>query len=114
MVALMSGYRLTVKEKGRTVLPVGLQRECGFGPGDELVARALANGSFLVETRTQILEQIWSSMPMDTDIDSVAELSRLRSELDAQRRHRLENPVVTDEAESERRAAVLLKAIGIE
>jgi hypothetical protein len=51
---------------------------------------------------------------MDTDIDSVAELSRLRSELDAQRRHRLENPVVTDEAESERRAAVLLKAIGIE
>jgi hypothetical protein len=96
------------------VLPVGLQRECGFGPGDELVARSLANGSFLVETREQILEQIWSSVPMNTEGDPVAQLSHLRSELDAQRRHRLENPVLPDEAESARRAAALLKAIGIE
>lgn len=109
----MKGYTITVKEKGRTVLPVALQRAGNFGPGDSLVARVLPEGGILLETRRQVLERIWASMENLDGLDGVAELKKRRIERDAARRQRLERPQFADDAESERRSAALLALLGL-
>ena len=109
----MNSYRIAVKEKGRAVLPVALQRAGKFGPGDELIARVLPEGGIIMETRRQVLERIWASMAITENSDAVAELMQLRSEGDAARLERLENPELPDEQESDRRGAALLAKLGL-
>jgi len=81
----MQTFRLTVKDKGRTVLPSALQKACGFAPGTELIARTLGQGRFLVETQDVVLERIWSGVSADREdngVDALQECvwSRMLSE----------------------------------
>jgi len=112
-VPLMSDFQLSVKEKGRTVLPVGLQRACGFAPGAKLVARPLGNGSFVVETRETVLERIWAGNSQSTTTDGVGDLARWRQVADTQRWERLASSDLPAEEISSERAIQLLRALGL-
>lgn len=109
----MSDFQLSVKVKGRTVLPVGLQRACGFAPGAKLVARPLGKGCFVVETREAVLERIWAGIPHNTTTDGVADLARWRQIADAERWERLASPEFPAEEVSKERANQLLDALGL-
>ncbi len=109
----MSDFQLSVKEKGRTVLPIGLQRACGFAPGAKLVARPLGNGRFLVETREAVLERIWADNPQSITTDGVADLARWRQIADTERWERLASSDLAAEEISSERANQLLSALGL-
>lgn len=109
----MTTFRLLVKEKGRTVLPVGLQRACGFAPGAELVARPLGEGRFLVESTDAVLSRIWERAAAGDTEDGVAELSRWRAGTDAHRWDHLEAAELPSEDVSRERAANLLADLGL-
>ena len=109
----MTTFRLSVKEKGRTVLPMGLQRACGFGPGSELVARPLGNGQFLVESIDAILSRIWERATNDSTEDGFAALSAWRTDAGTQRWDRLDAPELPPEDVSRERAAGLLAELGL-
>lgn len=110
----MELFRLAVKAKGRTVLPAGLQRACGFAPGAQLVARPLGKGRFVVESTDAVLDRIWSGLPLSEqdDVGDGADLDRWRTEADGGRWTRLERPDSdagdVDDGESQRRSARLL------
>jgi hypothetical protein len=116
-------FRLFVTEKGRTVLPVGLQRACGFAPGAELVARPLGEGRFLVESTDAVLSRIWersaASSTEDGNTedgsteDGVAALSSWRAEAGTQRWDRLDAAELLPEDVSRKRAADLLADLGL-
>lgn len=95
------------------VLPVALQRACGFGPGDELVVRPIGPGRFVVESTNAVLERIWSSAPQGPSVDAVETLEGWRTESDAQRREEFDAPRLPSEKESDRRAARLLSEFGL-
>lgn len=109
----MTTFRLSVKEKGRTVLPMGLQRACGFAPGAELVARPLGNGRFLVESTDAILSRIWERATDDSTEDGVADLSAWRADADTQRWDRLDAAELPPDDVSRERAADLLAELGL-
>lgn len=110
----MDTYRLVVKEKGRVVLPVALQRLCEFAPGDELVARPLGKGRFMVESADAILDRIWSQLPDgDADGDESSDLATWRAESDAARRSALESPELGSIANSDERASRLRAEFGL-
>jgi len=109
----MDAYRVTVKDKGRVVLPVALQRVCGFGPGDELIARPLGPGRFIVESTDAVLERIWSRAPHGAPVGATESLESWRAASEAARRAELESPHVPSEMESNRRSARLLSEFGL-
>jgi len=109
----MSDFRLSVKVKGRTVLPVGLQRACGFAPGAKLVARPLGRGRFVVETPEAVLERIWAGIPQNMITDGVADLARWRQITDTERWERLTSPAFPAEEISTERANQLLRSLGL-
>lgn len=108
----METYRLVVKEKGRVVLPVALQRLCEFAPGDELVVRPLGRGRFVVESADAILDRIWSRLP-DIDGDESSDLATWRIESDEARRTALESPEFNSSTTSDKRAARLRAEFGL-
>ena len=109
----METFRLAVKDKGRTVLPVGLQRACGFAPGADLIARPIGEGRFVVESTDAVLDRIWSRVS-DMEVDSAVDgLHEWRTETDQARRSRLEDPELNSEEESDRRATRLLSELGL-
>lgn len=109
----MSDFQLSVKANGRTVLPVGLQRACGFAAGAKLVARPLGRGCFVVETREAVLERIWAGNSQNTTTDGVADLARWRQAADAERWESLASPEFPAEKVSTERANQLLRALGL-
>lgn len=109
----MDTYRLSVKDKGRVVLPVALQRACGFAPGAELVARPIGKGTFVVESTDAVLERIWSRLPEGASGDAVGALEDWRAASGEVRRAALESPALAPEEESEGRAAQLLAELGL-
>jgi bifunctional DNA-binding transcriptional regulator/antitoxin component of YhaV-PrlF toxin-antitoxin module len=109
----MTTFRLSVKEKGRTVLPAGLQRACGFAPGAELVARPLGQGRFLVESTDAVLSRIWERAADGATVEGVADLSMWRADADAQRWEQLEAAELPPEDVSRERAADLLAELGL-
>lgn len=48
---------LTVNQQGRVVIPVGLRRELGIGPGSQLVA-SVDDGRLVLEGRARLLARI--------------------------------------------------------
>lgn len=110
---LVESYRVSVKDKGRVVLPVALQRACGFGPGDELVVRPIGPGRFVVESTNAVLERIWSGAPQGPSVDAVESLEGWRTESDARRGEELDTPRLPSEKESDQRAARLLSEFGL-
>lgn len=113
MVSLMTTYRISVKHKGRAVLPVGLQKACGFAPGDDLVARPLGEGRFIVESTNAIMERIWSQVPEGSPQDATESLEEWRAESTKGRRAEIESPVSGSTPESRRRGARLLAEFGL-
>ena len=109
----MDTFRIVVKDKGRAVLPVALQRACGFGPGDELVARPLGHGRFIVESPAAVLDRIWSRLPAETSTDATAGLEDWRADSNESRRTELESADTTSSVDSDRRAARLLSELGL-
>ncbi len=108
----VDAYRIIVKEKGRVVLPIALQRACGFAPGDELVARPIGAGRFVVESGDAILSRIWSRLPEES-IGDTGDLATWRHESDSARRSSLESPEFEATPESNRRTSRLLAEFGL-
>jgi bifunctional DNA-binding transcriptional regulator/antitoxin component of YhaV-PrlF toxin-antitoxin module len=109
----METFRLAVKDKGRTVLPVGLQRACGFSAGMELVAHQIGVGRFVVETHDAVLERIWSGIPTGDSQHAVEELFEWRRSSDAERNRRLAEPVEADDSAVAGHGEQLLRALGL-
>ncbi len=104
----MRGYSVTIKEKGRTLLPVALQRAGNFGPGDTFIAQVNDEGDIVLVNRRRMLERMWAAMEVSQDTDAVADLKKVRVEGDAARRHNLENVEVQDEKDLMERTRALL------
>jgi bifunctional DNA-binding transcriptional regulator/antitoxin component of YhaV-PrlF toxin-antitoxin module len=104
----MAGYTITIKEKGRTLMPVALQRAANFGPGDTFIAQVNEDGDILLVNRRRALERMWASMELPEDSDAVANLKQARVRGDDARRQRLESFEVVDEKNLEERTAALL------
>jgi len=109
----MQIFRLSVKDKGRTVLPSALQKACGFAPGTELIARTLGQGQFLVETHDAVLERIRSGVQADSEDNGVDALQEWRLASDAERNENLASPDLPDEATSQSRGTQLLSDLGL-
>lgn len=107
----MSIIELNVKEKGRTVLPVELQKACGFKPGDTLVVEEISKGRFIVETRERKIQSLWELTVSAKSEPSTEDLLRTRSEEEVERFKRLANPNYSLTKESEKRGAALLAAL---
>ncbi len=108
MVPLMKGYSVSIKEKGRILLPVALQRAGNFGPGDTFIAQVNEDGDIVLVNRRRVLERLWASMEVSEDSDAVANLKKVRVEGDSARRQRLEHFEVHDEKDLMERTAALL------
>lgn len=107
----MSIVELNVKEKGRTVLPVELQKACGFKPGDTLIVEEISEGRFVVETREKRIQSLWEKAMTSNASPSTEQLLSERSNEEKERLEKLSNPTFPSEAESEKRAKLLLNAV---
>ncbi len=107
----MSIIELNVKEKGRTVLPVELQKACGFKPGDTLVVEEISEGRFIVETRERKIQSLWELAVASQSSPSTKDLLHKRSEDEKDRFERLSNPTYSSTTESNKRGAALLAAV---
>lgn len=104
----MKGYSISIKEKGRALFPVALQRAGNFGPGDTLIAQINDEGDVVLVNRRRMLEKMWASMGVPEDSDAVGDLKKARSEGEAARRERLENLDIHDEKDLLERTSALL------
>ena len=111
IVPLMSIIELNVKEKGRTVLPVELQRACGFKPGDTLIVEEISPGRFIVETRERKIQSLWELAVSSHPSPTTQELLLKRSEEEKEHLKRLSNPTFLSAGESDKRGAALLAAV---
>jgi len=102
---------LNVKEKGRTVLPVELQKACGFKPGDTLVVEEISEGRFIVETRERKIQSLWELAVASQSAPNTEDFLRERFEDEEERFERLSNPTLRSTAESDKRGAALLAAV---
>ena len=107
----MSIFELNVKEKGRTVLPVELQKACGFKPGDTLIVEEISDGRFVVETKERKIQSLWEKAMTSNASPSTEELLRKRSNEEKDRLEKLSNPTLAPDAESKKRAKSLLAAV---
>lgn len=107
----MSIIELNVKEKGRTVLPVELQKACGFKPGDTLIVQEISEGRFIVETRERKIQSLWEKALSSNESPATEGLLRKRSKDEVERLKRLTKPTLSTGEESEKRAAALLAVV---
>lgn len=109
----MRGFQLSLKDKGRTVIPTGLRRAGHFEEAEELIAIPLPEGGFVAKTRMQVLEELWSSLPEAGAETAVDELLRHRAEDEAAHIHRLDHPELPSEQEWELKSAGLYSKLGL-
>ena len=107
----MSIIELNVKEKGRTVLPLELQKACGFKPGDTLVVEEISEGRFIVETRERKIQSLWELAVSSQTSSTTQELLLIRSEEEKKHLERMSNPTFLSADESDKRGAALLAAV---
>lgn len=110
----MHTYKLSIKDKGRTVIPSALRREADLSDAVDLVATALPDGGFVVKTRAQILTSFWAGLPQDRSGDLVAELLEDRAAQAADRTRVLDSPELPSAEEWEAKSASLLQKLGLE
>ncbi len=108
-----SSFVLSVKAKGRTVLPAGLRDACGFAVGDELRARPISDGTFVVESHDAILARLRSGRAGETPTGGVEEVVRLRREADAARDAQLMASPQSDDETLARRETELTQLLGL-
>ena len=107
----MSIIELNVKEKGRTVLPVELQKACGFKPGDTLIVQEISEGRFIVETRERKIQSLWEKALSSNESPATEDVLRKRSKDEVDRLERLTNQTLSTGKESDKRGAALLAAV---
>lgn len=93
------------------MLPVELQKACGFKPGDTLIVQEISEGRFIVETRERKIQSLWEKALSSNESPTTGELLRKRSKVEAERIERSTNPTLSTDAESKKRAAALLAAV---
>ena len=106
-------YQISLKDRGRIVIPAKLRREAGFSEEVELVATPLAEGGFIVKTRQQILESLWERSLSMGSVNAIGELLSERDAVTASRLNELENPVIASESELAEREGKILTALGL-
>lgn len=107
----MSIVELNVKEKGRTVLPVELQKACGFKPGDTLIVEEISEGRFVVETRERKIQSLWKKAMTSEASPSTEQLLRKRSSEERVRLEKMSSPPLALDSKSKKRAESLLAAV---
>lgn len=104
MMLLMGSFQISIKDKGRLVIPATLRAESGIGEEVELVATALPEGGFVVKTRQQILQSLRTPNTDLVDDAIVIDFLRSRDEAEQARFQFLMNPVVLELSEQEQEA----------
>ena len=110
--SVMSSFQISVKDKGRVVIPAALRAEAGLGEEVQLIATALPEGGFIVKTRQQILRSLWDQSLEKNDGDVVIDFLHSRQAEATQRHHDLMNPVfpnLSAEQQSKQDADILAK-----
>ena len=108
----MSSFTVSVKDKGRLLIPAALRAQAGLGNEVELIATPLPDGGFTVKTRKQILEALRSPTTDVVEPEVLIDFLRSRDAAETDRRHFLMNPVFPDispEQQAEQDAAILAK-----
>ena len=100
----MSSFTVSVKDKGRLVIPAALRAQAGLGDEVELIATPLPGGGFSVKTRQQILESLRTPNKDLVDDAVVIDFLRSRDEAEQARFQFLMNPVVLELSEQEQEA----------
>ena len=93
------------------MLPVELQKACGFKPGDTLIVQEMSEGRFIVETRERKIQSLWEKALSSNESPTTEDVLRKRSKDEAERLERLTNPTFATGKESDNRAAALLAAV---
>jgi len=104
MMLFMGSFQISIKDKGRLVIPATLRAESGIGDEVELVATVLPEGGFVVKTRQQILESLRTPNTDLVDDAVVIDFLRSRDEAEQARFQFLMNPVVLELSEQEQEA----------
>lgn len=111
-LARMHSYRVSVKDRGRLLIPASLREQALLGDEVELVATPLPGGGFTVKTRQQILESFWSRVQKEDGVDLVEEQIRESSIDWEQRQYSMDNPafeILSEEAQHKKDLAILAK-----
>ena len=111
----MSSFRLSVKDKGRLLIPAALRVQSGLGDEVELVATPLPEGGFTIKTRQQILDALRTP---NTDLvgdEVVIDFLRSRDEAEQARYQFLMNPVIPElsEVEQSQKENAILAKLGL-
>ncbi len=108
----MSSFTVSVKDKGRLLIPAALRAQAGLGAEVELIATPLPDGGFSVKTRKQILEALRSPATDLVEPEVIIDFLRSREEAETARHHFLMNPLLPDlsqEKQAEQDATILAK-----
>lgn len=103
---------LKVGEKGRLILPVAVREQAGIGVGDEVIARPLADGQIILETRTAIARRLRSRFAEGGGTGALAEAREQDRKLESRSQGRTNTGRRDREAEVSR-ADRILEALGI-
>ena len=106
-------YQISLKDRGRIVIPAGLRREAGFSEEVELVATSIAGGGFIVRSRQQILDSLWEKTLSSGVKDVVSEFVSEREIAALVRLQELEHPHIGSQSEIAARETKILIALGL-
>lgn len=106
-------YQISLKDRGRIVIPAALRREAGFSEEVELIAVPIAEGGFTVKSRQQILDSLWEKTLSKDPKDLVSEYVVSSEAASAARLYELEHPRIGTKSEVATREAQILKALGL-
>ena len=109
----MHGFQLSVKDKGRMVIPVALRKEACLADAETLVATVLPDGGFTVRTREQILNSLWAQALEPESQDLASAHIRESAISYAQRSHELDNPSISNHDLSDSEEAAILAKLGL-
>ena len=108
----MRSYQVSVKDRGRLLIPASLREQALLGDEVELIATPLPEGGFTVKTRQQILESFWGQIQREDGADLVNEHIGESVHDWEQRQYSLDNPtfeILSEEAQHEKDVALLAK-----
>lgn len=104
--------QVTIGDKGRVVIPVSVRRAAGVEVGDELIARAMADGQIVLETRAAIAQRIRARFAGGDGTEGLRSAREADLVLDEQRRAPRPPATQADLASERRRADEILVALG--
>ncbi len=108
----MHSYQVSVKDRGRLLIPASLREQALLGDEVDLIATALPEGGFTVKTRQQILDSFWRRVQKEDGVDLVEEHVLESSNDWTQREYSLDNPtfeILSEEAQHKKDLNLLAK-----